>query len=546
MGKRPDLSTLHLDLAARYALYETHRFCIHLPPEASLIDECGVPKSRLDADTLATFLHEYTHFTHNVSTLAGFAAYELMLQLVGAFSHALEDTGECNPDLLDSSLRADVQTATRALVLLEGACCLPKHPSFPTKVSVVSVVSRTERNGDVDFPVRTVCWEVTYRDTSVKHVGLPLGAHLIEEGIAYLLESAVRRGSLGFDTAWSPDTGVPLFPYIAYQTLCQFYAPNMSALTAVRIGLLALNFNRPGEALIKTLEYYASYRAKEQNDTSACEALRASIAPGLAQMLGQARTINLRAISSLFEERGLLQQGIRQVRQWFSDGLGTRELDIWFDLDWCSGQILDEEGLSARLRSKIPCDVIQKRYGFDVPRDALLSFAPARKDPRDRTLGGVRALQAQQDFMLGHLDVSTGFVKTGERGAGRGCPYFDVCVLRMRKDDPDTCERRPWTLWNHDPTCWYGAAVAGTLGRVVQLDDLDEAGAHLDGPTRVDPIRDACDGRINGWITDECWSQHVEPLMEKHNDALPGEEKKAVRDQIGHVLERLIRGHALP
>ncbi|HSY23451.1 MAG TPA: hypothetical protein VK841_15095, partial [Polyangiaceae bacterium] len=71
MGKRPDLSTLHLDLAARYALYETHRFCIHLPPEASLIDECGVPKSRLDADTLATFLHEYTHFTHNVSTLAG-------------------------------------------------------------------------------------------------------------------------------------------------------------------------------------------------------------------------------------------------------------------------------------------------------------------------------------------------------------------------------------------------------------------------------------------------------------------------------------------
>lgn len=543
MGKRPDLSTLPLDLAARYALYETHRFCIRLPPEASLIDECGLPKQHLDVETLATFVHEYTHFTHNVSTLAGWAAYELMIQLVGAFSHTLEDDGTCNPDGLDPNLREDVRTATGALALLEGACRLPPHPSFPTKLSVESVGSREERIHGVDFLVREVRWEVTYRDTSVEKIELPLGAYLIEEGIAYLLESAVRQGTLGFDAAWSPDTGVPLFPYLAYQVLCRHYAPDMSGLTAVRIGLLALNFNRPGEALIRTLEYYREYRAQGRDDASACAALRTSLAPGLAEMLARARASNVEALASLFDERGLLADGIQQVRQWFSDGLQARETDIWFDLDWCSGQALDQDLLSTRLRSTTPCDVIQERFGFAVPRDALLSFSPARRDPHDRTLGGVRALQAQQDFMLGHLDVGTGFVKTGERGAGRGCPYFFVCVLPMRSEDPETCERHPWTLWSHDPTCWYGAAVAGTLGRVVRLDemaapDADDADS---GPTGVDPIGDACEGRIKGWITDECWTNHVEPLMEKHSQALPGQEKNAVRDEIRKMLDSLYR-----
>lgn len=546
MGKRPDLSTLSLDLAARYALYETHRFCIRLPPEASLVDECGLPKEHLDVETLATFVHEYTHFTHNISTLAGWAAYELIIQLVGSFSHTLEDGGTCDPAGLDDNLREDVRIATRALALLEGAYRLPRHPSPPIGLRVAAVHASVERNGGVDFDLRHIHWEVSYRDGSVENHELSLGAHLIEEGIAYLLECAVRHGALAFDEAWTLDTGVPLFPYLAYQTLCRHYSPDMSALTAVRIGLLALNFNRPGEALIKTLEYYQTYRAQGRDDASACVALRTGIAPRLAQMLADARTSNVEALALLFEERGLLAEGIKKVRQWFSDGLQARETDIWFDLDWCSGPAPDSQLLSTRLRSNTPCDVIQERFGFAVPRDALISFSPTRKDARDRTLGGVRALQAQQDFMLGHLDVGTGFVKTGERGAGQACPYFFICVLPMRRDDPETCEHHPWTLWRRDPTCWYGAAVAGTLGRVVQSDDMappdgDDADS---APIGVDPIGDACKGRIQGWITDECWTNHVEPLMDRHSEALPGQEKEEVRREIRKMLDRLYRNRA--
>ncbi len=57
----------------------------------------------------------------------------------------------------------------------------------------------------------------------------------------------------------------------------------------------------------------------------------------------------------------------------------------------------------------------------------------------------------------------------------------------------------------------------------------------------VDPIRDACQGRIRGWITDECWTNHVEPLMDRYKEALPGDEKSAVREEIGKMVDRLHR-----
>ena len=92
MGAHRVLSELDVDLEARLALYETHRFCIRLPSEASLLDEKGANREELDANTLAVFVHEYTHFSHNVSTVAGWAAFELFIQLLAVFSRTLDRT----------------------------------------------------------------------------------------------------------------------------------------------------------------------------------------------------------------------------------------------------------------------------------------------------------------------------------------------------------------------------------------------------------------------------------------------------------------------
>lgn len=472
MGSQIDLSELSIDQAMRFALYETHRFCIRLPPEASLLDDFGANRSVLDTNTLAIFVHEYTHFWHNISTVCGWGAFELFIQVLAHFSRALDSTGHCRPDSLTDAERQGVQDAIRALNLLEGTRSFPKHPSHPESLKVLDVLSRTEIHLEVPFAQRVVRWEVTRRDGSIDVLETAIGAFLIEEGIAYLLETFIRRGQAAFDESWTAGNGPPLFPYLAYQILCRSRAPEISAAAAVKIGLLALNYNRPGEALMRTLSAYQALRLDGMNDEEACLSLRRSVAPSLAETSKRVREESLPQLTSLFKNRGRLATGISQIQQWFHEGLSARERDIWFDIVWCSGASLNTDALSRMLQESTPCDVIQTRAGLasDVGRDALITFSRAATGLSHEVLSGVRTFQAQLDFLLSHLTTSA-LVPTTQ-GSGRGCPYFTVCTLRMRTEDSEVCVNQPWTRWSEDPTCWYGAAVAGTLGIVEQHDEL--------------------------------------------------------------------------
>ena len=50
MGQKSDLTNVDVDRATAIALYETHRFCIRLSPNVSLVDEHGTPKDDIDAN----------------------------------------------------------------------------------------------------------------------------------------------------------------------------------------------------------------------------------------------------------------------------------------------------------------------------------------------------------------------------------------------------------------------------------------------------------------------------------------------------------------
>lgn len=476
MGTRDELSGSDIDLAAWTALYETHRFCIRLSPDVSLLDDEGVPKEHLDPGTLSVFLHEYTHFSHNVSTTSGWSAYEILLDLVAHFSNLLDEVGACDLSGLDVERSRLIAASVMALNRLDGSRVLtPRpHPSAPTELRVLRVVERRETVSAIgglplEIPVVDIYWELTRRDATVESTVTQLGSYLIEEGIAYLLENAVRRRALYFDPLPNPGRTVPLYPYVAYQIVCTALAPAISPLSALRLGLLALNFHRPGHALVRSLDYYHALRNHGRDDNDACERVRQEFLPILVEMLDHVRTKNVQALPTIFGNRGLIEDGAKQVQRWFLDGLSSRRDDIWYDLGWCSGPYVDLDALGAFIRANTPCDVIQERGGPDTQpeRDALLAFdTQGRISKRDRS--GVRALQAQFDFMLSHLTLR-GFRSTAD-GGGRRCPYFTSCTLPLRRAESEVCARQPWTLWQRTRTCWYGSAVAGTIGFVTHLE----------------------------------------------------------------------------
>ena len=466
MGTRHESSTWDPNRAMQCAVYETHRFCIRLPPYAAFVDDDAVINETLTDATLAVFVHEYVHFVHNVSTVVGWTAYELLLDILALFTRSLDEHARCDEKRLSADDRDSLARSLRAFAALEGARYLPEHPSRAVGLKVVDVVDREEPLDGLNVKLCDVEWKITRRDGSEQNASLSVGALLIEEGVAYLLETSVREGHLQSRTLSATMDDVPLFPYVAYQILCRHLAPSASPLAMARLGLIALNSNRPGAVLSGALRAYEVARSGGLDDNAACEKVRDALSATISDILTRIQGRNLDALPGIYVDRGVLHDGIKQVAKWFAEGLAERQRDIWFDLDWCASDPVDRSLLEARFRRQIPCDIIQERFGAnDKPeRDVLLTMAP-------HDLNGVRALQAQFDFLLGHLR-SAGLASTVD-GGGQPCPFFTSCTLKLRRDEPQICAAQPWTFWQRERSCWYGVAVAGSMGKLAIVIDDD-------------------------------------------------------------------------
>jgi hypothetical protein len=473
MSPRDDFAPLEPDLAATLGLYETHRFCLRLAPEVSLLTDEGKAKAQLDADVLVVLLHEYTHFLHNLSTASGFAAYQCFQQLLGVFSNALNDDGTCDPTKLSPDHVAVARSALDALESMEGTRRLPAHASPVTALAVVSACCVPTQVGGVTVQRADVEWAIERRDGTRESFKCPVGAFVIEEGIAFTLEECARLGRVTFDR--SGVTPPPLYPYEAFRVLAQHYDADISALSAIRLGLLALSTNRPGASFLHALDAYRRLRASGADDVSACRTVRGSIDEMIKAITQRICSSELGEISKMHFERGLVTDGHALVLDEFRTLLSRRALDPWFDIAWCHDDgSIDWQALSSLLLTTVPCDTIQERCGGedDPGRDVLLTFKAGSIEHDDGSVAptaansGLRAVQAQFEFLLAHLSPSQGIVAT-RTPSPRRCPFFTTCTLEMRRSDPTTCREAPWArMTRKGDTCWYGVAVGATLGTV--------------------------------------------------------------------------------
>lgn len=471
----------HSDLSAVLGLYETHRFCIRLSADTSLLDEGGALRSTNDIKTVATFVHEYCNFLHNVSTVWGWAAYELFQDLIALFSHSLTDTGECDPSRLTAKQQQDLRSDWSAIGLLQGGGRLSSHyPSPVVRLRFQEILAGHAHNQGIDVPTVSAVWTIERRDGSSEPSSSPIGAYLIEEGVAYLLETFVRMQKMTFGNK-TDHAGTPLFSYLAFQHICRALAPLLTPLAAVRIGALALCTNRPGPYLVCALSAYEQLRSHGRNDHQATDQIRAAAESGIHSFLDLICAQNAAALPAIFKERGLLEDGATAIAALFQDLLAKRRANIWFDLEGCStGEVPDLHALRQMHRSILPCDIVQERPGSDTDfkRDILLTARDARE------VAGVRALQAQYSFLKAHLPRLLGEGVTDDAR----CPFYTSCPLPLRENEAHVCATRPWVRVGLEATCWYGSAVAGTLGTVTRNPAIAAATEDLPDP---DPPKEA-------------------------------------------------------
>ncbi len=107
---------VNIDLHMAVAIYEAHKFCITMEhTKVSLLDEDGNLKSsdQIDNLTLAVFFHEYTHFLHNISTVAGWLSYDCLQGVVAIFSQSLNISESLNFNISPQNIKILEKITTR-------------------------------------------------------------------------------------------------------------------------------------------------------------------------------------------------------------------------------------------------------------------------------------------------------------------------------------------------------------------------------------------------------------------------------------------------
>jgi hypothetical protein len=350
---------------------------------------------------------------------------------------------------------------------MEGNSRLPPNPSTVVELHVVNAEKGVERVRDADIPIADVCWNVKYRDGQSDTLHLRLGAALIEEGIAFILENSLRTGNVNDYPEGSTIDSVPLYPYAAYFTLCEALCPAIKPLAATQLGVLALCTNRPGPVLLDLLRCYEKRLANEATSgVAAMQGIVDAIHPYVNVIIDRILSQDVPILQHMFKDRGDLERGAKVVSTWFNTSLTARCSDVWFDLRWALDGKVKADDLSTLLHNSLPCDIIHEGTGADgtFGRDKLLTFQSKKHDvEHSAELGGVRSLQAQISFLLNHLSQN-GLEPSGTTKAT--CPFYSSCVLSMRENEPAACRDEPWVRVKLKNSCWYGLAVAGTIGLV--------------------------------------------------------------------------------
>ena len=469
--------------------YFSHEFCIELAHDKRLVDAAGRPIDPLPAETLAVFGHEYFHYLQNISTVSGFAGYHATQQLLAIFSKTIDRSGRSRGSVaLEDDDQRRVAEIVDYLDAVEGEGA-PEAIDDPDEVASLVSVREPELHqrvlpmggGDVTLSELVVTCSVRMVDGAQRDVDYRLGILAIEEGMAFEIDRILA----GVDGAVVDQDAAPPFPYFALRRLAEHLNPGgVERAAVIACAVLALLANDAARALHDGLRDLGQRRQRGEPLQDALRAVEEALRP---HREGCIRTIlqDIEGLKAMHAGRGLSDTAMARAGQLFGTLLTRRLRDPFWDVRPFSRNDVDNGQLTRLLRTAEPCLVIQRNPDDQTqPADAdrplhdwLLASGAGGDEEKAFARNALPVLQCQVHYVRAHLEgdvlVPSGQVPEDDAT----CPFYRACSLQLRRDHPDVCKRSPWRILEQSPdeTCWYGAAVAGTLGEVKLAPDV----AHL-------------------------------------------------------------------
>lgn len=459
-------------------LYLPNNFLITLGHTSPYVRAAGSSPS-LAEDHRHTFLHEYWHYLHNVTTVSGFKTFLMTQMLLSDFSSTLvknKDGTSAGHSVLTKGASSRIYGALLLHEHIEGHGSpeLDLESELDLSFRVVNLDTTTE---EVELPSPHGRDKVpslrAFIDVEISREGeapvimkMELGSLAIEESIAYMVEEQVRM-AIGLAEEDPP----PVFPYFVLTEVVNHLAPSLdiSPLSIAGMGTLSLLMTHPGSALVSIIRKYVSSRRKGMDDNEALHHTADSCHRSLTESIQDILQYDLPSVLAMHEGRGLVAPAAEHLGGMFRDGLNARAKDPFFDLRRVF-PVVQLDLLDSMMLAIPSCDVLQERDGdFDeFRRDGLFSLYELKSETSDVSASeAIRSFQAQQSYLVAHLDQET-FEVLPSTEANAACPFYTACKLDQREQDPGTCRHEPWQAYSGDTSqCWYSAAVAATLGPVL-------------------------------------------------------------------------------
>ena len=450
-----------MDIAGYYL---PNHFIIEFPAHSPYLAASEGPAQQFTP----LFMHEYWHFLHNVTTIAGYRSFILTQSITMSFSRTLK--GRDSAISLKDDQAAFVATLFDLIHAMDGAP-RPKN-RWSEKARLFSVLDILEKDrtftdeskGEKIQKIIELAVEGVASNGCTYKGKFEFGSIAIEESIAWMVEEKFRTEN-GFNAVLPPP-----FPYRSVERVLKGLAPSLqvSPYFCAALGTLALGYNSPGTAFIALARKFIAEFESTKSENDSLNNVLALARPNMLHLTKIARQ-QLLELERSVQGLGLWPVAVKYICDLLRKGFDRRDDDPLFDIK--AVFLPSKENNPGTLHNDFPpCDVLQEA---DDGGKMLWGFHPSNKadvTPSDL----MRILQSQQHFVFSHMDRMRRKFLLSSRVVGdppcntvidRSCPYLDACPHPFMAQNTEVCGVSPWRACaGDDRHCWYSVAVQGVMG----------------------------------------------------------------------------------
>nr|WP_314562219.1 hypothetical protein [uncultured Pseudomonas sp.] len=408
---------------------------------------------------VALHVHEYIHYLHNLSTVAGLDALTSCLLLVQPFliQSAKTDSETDSESFSEKLVRGSpednqsntidehVAMAFRKIRSMRGfARNIPKDYVWKKTVEWQFTEmdhqdtsefedGYTQLDDEIRFRVKAI-----FADKSCLDFELQPGLDFITEGIAYEAERYILNAK--FNGSVDVDGTVPSYPYLAFSPLVKSLVGRETSPTErIVIGTLSLLSPSPSEALVNICKVF-----RFEVEVAGVNIVEQLIIDIIAQFKRYADYVINSIVPMLrhvFENSKILSDGFEVYETLILTALNTRLKSPVMELAFLK-QPMDERLFSNIALTYLERWISQEKSNGETEimwlgrRGSVASWPPEKHE-------AFAVLQSSIHYVQHHFTQDGRMVST-EKLAVTLCPFSGACSVERDAGYPEECKTKPW------------------------------------------------------------------------------------------------------